>query len=312
MFEYNYNHNQNILNVTLPKRLKYGFEFMSEIAEMVDNILKRKYYQVRISCQNKPEYDRMCKAYIYNVLRSLLPKTKILWSVELNNVIASTISPKSGNKFSEIDIKKDFLAEELSDYRFHNDQSVNRAVEAIAKVIVEENVTIEENTVEEFLITTIGEIFSNAFSHSERDEVFFLYDIQKENDDFYLCVTVIDYGNTIVHNVREFFWEEKREIIESKACMAWAIVERNTTRRGSGGYGLSTLINCVREVDGELVILSGDVFYKLREQQEEIVNIKGVFLGTSVMFRIKLFETNKIIRYDEINEKLTSISLENL
>ena len=96
------------------------------------------------------------------------------------------------------------------------------------------------------------------------------------------------------------------------SCIAWAIIEGNTTRRGSGGYGLSTLINYIQNAKGELIIFSGDAYYRQKEGQEEVSKSNGIFLGTSVMFRIKLFETNNIIGYDSKSEKLISISLENL
>lgn len=316
MFEYNFHQKLGILNITLPKELHYNFTFMNAMTGLVENIMKKKPQQVRISCQREPEYDKLCKAYIFNVLRNLskqmLPRTRILWSVELNNTIMSTINTESGSKFNEIDVTRDYTAETLSDFRFEDDQSIKKPVEEIAKIIVDKNWMIEGNVVKEFLTTTIGEIFSNAFLHSERDEVFFLYDIENDGEDFYLCVTVIDYGKTIIQNVREYFRENYNKKMSSQGCIAWAVVERHTTRQGSGGYGLSSLISCIKEVNGELIILSGDAVYKQSGQEEEIDTLDGSFLGTSVTFRIKLFETNKLIGYDETNEKLISISLDDL
>lgn len=315
MFDYNYNPGTCTLNITLPKRMEYGFDFMNDISEMIKNIHNKKKGPcnvIRISCQKEPEYDKMCKVYLYNVLRNLCTYHKILWSYELNGVITSSVSTAVGSKFEEINLPKAVVADKLSDYRFENDESVNKPVEEIVKIVVEKNFTIQEKELKEFLTTTIGEIFSNAFLHSEKEETFFFYDIESINDDYYLCVTVIDYGNTIVHNVKEFFEKEKMGVISSQECIAWAIAEMNTTRKGSGGYGLPTLIDYVKGVCGELIILSGDAYYRLTRKKANTGNTAGYFLGTSVMFRIKLFETNNIIAYDKNNEKLISISLENL
>ena len=314
MFDYNYNPKTHILNITLPRTLHYDFRFMNDITELIRNVKdkNRNCMQVRVSCAREPIYDKMCKAYIYNVLRSLSKDIKVLWSIELNNVILSSVTTTIGSKFREINVQKAALADELNDYRFHNDQNVDKPVREIAKVIVEKNFTIGKNEVNEFLTTTIGEIFSNAFLHSEKDELFFIYDIEKRKGDFFLCVTVIDYGNTIVHNVKEYFDQEKGEIIQSEECIEWAILERNTTRKGSGGYGLPTLINYIKKARGELIIFSGDAYYRLSPRREEVHKANGIFLGTSVMFRIKLFETDNIIGYDKKSEKLINISLENL
>ena len=315
MFDYNYNPKTRILNITLPKNMAYGFEFMDDISEMIKIIHddeKGPYYQIRISCKKEPQYDKMCKVYLYNVLRSLSTCHTILWSYELNGVITSSVNTRSGSKFEEINLQQAVVAGKLNDYRFLNDKSVNKPVEEVAKIIVEKNFTIGENEVKEFLTTTVGEIFSNAFLHSEKEETFFFYDIESKNGNFYLCVTVIDYGNTIVHNVKEFFQQEQMGAITSEECIRWAIARMHTTRKGSGGYGLPTLIDYIKGVLGELIILSGDAYYKLHKKKESTGNTTGYFLGTSVMFRIKLFETSNIIGYDKNKEKLISINLENL
>ena len=147
---------------------------------------------------------------------------------------------------------------------------------------------------------------------AEKMAVFVVYDIEKVDKDYFLCVTVIDYGNTIVHNVRNYLEEEKNTAISSEECIGWAIINGHTTRKGSGGYGLPTLINYIERAKGELIILSGEAYYRLKTQKAEIDQLKGFFAGTSVTFRIKLFETGNIIWYDKDKEKLISISLESL
>lgn len=314
MFEYNYNPKSYILNINLPQILKYNFEFMDDMTELISFILSgdRDYAEIRISCKREPVYDKMCKAYVFNVLRYLAKRKKVLWSYELNKVITSSVYTTSGSKFTEIDLQKAVYKKELRDYRFSKDEDVTKPVEEIAKLIVEKNISIGRDTLKEFLTTTIGEIFSNAFSHSEKDELFFIYDIEKVDKDYFLCVTVIDYGNTIVHNVRNYLEEEKNTAISSEECIGWAIINGHTTRKGSGGYGLPTLINYIERAKGELIILSGEAYYRLKTQKAEIDQLKGFFAGTSVTFRIKLFETGNIIWYDKDKEKLISISLESL
>lgn len=50
----------------------------------------------------------------------------------------------------------------------------------------------------------------------------------------------------------------------------------------------------------------------LNSEGSVIKKAAGNFLGTSVTFRVKLFEMDKIIFFDKKNEELISISLENL
>ncbi len=314
MFEYNYNSKLRILDITLPKMLKYNFIFMDSVNELINCILNgnREYSKIRISCKHEPFYDKMCKAYLFNVLRHLAKNNIVLWSTELNAVITSSVVTKEGSKFSEINIEKAASASELNDYRFSNQENVNKPVEEIVNLIVEKNFTLNRKLLKEFLTTTIGEIFSNAFLHSDRKELYFIYDIEKVNDDFFLCVTVIDYGNTIVHNVKEFYKKSDKEFISSTNCLEWAIKKGNTTRDGSGGYGLPTLIDYITRAKGELIILSGDTCYNLVNTQKHIEKSNGYFCGTSAMFRIKLFEMDNIIWYDKSKDRLTNISLNDL
>ena len=314
MFVYNYNPKTKILDITLPQELRFDFEFLNGISEMIYIVEQegREYKQIRFSSPKNTNYPKMCKAYMFNVWRYLGKSHWVLWNVELNNVIGATVKTVDGGKFSDIDVYETLTSESLNDYRFSNAKSADEAVKKLVRVIVEKNFTIDRNEVSEFLITTIGEIFSNAFLHSDREEAFLIYDIEYDRDDYYLNVTVIDYGKTIIQNVRSFLMHKEGRVVNSIECMEWAIVELNTTRKGSGGYGLSTLIDLIKNARGELTILSGDTYYKLNHSDVKTGNVEGIFLGTTVTFRIKLFETKNIIAYDKKNEKLISFSLDDL
>lgn len=314
MFEYNYNPKTKILNITLPQELQFDFEFLNKISEMIQivEMERRECRQIRISSPRNTNYPKMCKAYMFNVWRYLGKKHWILWNVELNNAIGTKVKTVDGGKFQDIDVYETLASESLNDYRFSDAKSADAAVKELVRIIVEKNFTIDKNEVSDFLITAIGEIFSNAFLHSDREEAFLIYDIENDVDDYYLSVTVIDYGKTIIQNVRRFLLEEEGRNASSIECMEWAVIELNTTRKGSGGYGLSTLIDLIKNARGELTILSGDTYYKLNQSGVKTGNVAGIFLGTTVTFRIKLFETKNIIAYDKKNEKLISFSLDDL
>ena len=112
--------------------------------------------------------------------------------------------------------------------------------------------------------------------------------------------------------IDELLTKEYNKDIDSESCIEWAIVKGNTTRVGSGGYGLAMLIDYIENVKGDLMIFSGDVYYMLNSEGSVIEKAAGSFLGTSVTFRVKIFEMDKIIFFDKKNEELISISLENL
>ena len=75
-------------------------------------------------------------------------------------------------------------------------------MQILVDFITDKNLILEN--AKEFLVTTIGEIFSNAFNHSDRNQVFFMYDIEWNNDKFFLVINITDYGKTITGNVQEY------------------------------------------------------------------------------------------------------------
>ena len=73
---------------------------------------------------------------------------------------------------------------------------------------------------------------------------------------------------------------------------------------------MPTLISYIKSTGGELYILSGEANYKLTSESEEILFSKGIFCGTSITFKVKLYDTERVIRYDKESEKIESINLD--
>ncbi len=313
MFEYNLNPKTKELYINLPKTLVFNFDFLNDMTEMVNKSIGEDCTTILITCTQNSNYDKMCKAYLLNVFRSLLIlKPAVKWSTELSSQILSTVDRKDGGKFKDIDVEEVISNNNLTYYDFRGDKDVQKPVDEMAKILVSRNLTINSEKVKEFLSTTIGEIFSNSINHSDQEEVFFMFDIQYQENEFYLCVNIIDYGTTIISNVKSYF--EKRDIIYNKSteCFEWAIKSGNTTREKSGGYGLPTLISYIENTNGDLFIFSGDSYYRLEEKESKIELSNGFFHGTSVTFRVKLYDTAIAIKYDAKKENLVSVNLDSI
>lgn len=312
MFEYNYNRKSKGMYVKLPMQLAFNYEFHDAVSEMMDKCLLSNENDIEciyITCSQESEYDKMSKAYLLNVLRYMAIFKEVKWHFHVANKIAPMIHIQDGAKFREVDFNHELKKTNLVYYDFHGDKNVQKPVDEMAKLLVERNLTINSETVKEFLSTTIGEIFSNSINHSEQDEIFFMYDISYENGNFYLCINIIDYGKTIVSNVKSYLAKDYG-ILNGIDCIKWAIKSGNTTRIGSGGYGLPTLISYIRSTGGELYILSGESNYRLSAGNESVLKSKGVFCGTSITFKVKLYDTGRAIRYNEENKKIESINLD--
>ena len=90
-------------------------------------------------------------------------------------------------------------------------------------------------------------------------------------------------------------------------------VKGNTTREGSGGYGLPTLIEYLQKVNGELCIFSGNAYYMLKSDGSQITDMsRGYLSGTNVTFKIKLFNFDKMVFLDPTGESIEAISLDQL
>lgn len=315
MLNFNYDIEQQNLFVKLPETMKFDYEFHCDISELLRYSLESEedVSIVSVFCEKGSDYENMCKAYLLNVLRFLMKRKRVRWNKDLAEIIIGAVEKRDGARFTEIDIGKEILKENLIYYDFKGDKDVQRPVDQIAKILVDKNLTINSAAVKEFLSTAIGEIFSNAINHSGQDEIFFMYDIMYDERDVYLCVNIIDYGTTIISNVEKYFKMKNMDMEDGEKCISWAIKERNTTRDGSGGYGLPTLISYIRKTNGELFIFSGNESFKLEKNGENHTNtIHGEFYGTSITFKVKLYDTNKRIKYDKSTEQLVSIGLDSI
>lgn len=60
------------------------------------------------------------------------------------------------------------------------------------------------------------------------------------------------------------------------------------------------------------IFFSGNASYSLLDNYEDVFISSGLFLGTSITFKVKLFDTDRAISYDEKEEKLVSESLDSI
>lgn len=64
MSDFNYQDTGDGLIIGLPDELKYGFSFLNNITEMLENVAQGKYKRILIDCPQGAVYDKMSKAYL--------------------------------------------------------------------------------------------------------------------------------------------------------------------------------------------------------------------------------------------------------
>lgn len=311
MFSYNYNSKEGKLFVSVPEKINYNFAFLNSITELMEKAKQSSCQKICFSSGGKDiQCDKMGVAYLYNTLLFFSREKSVLVDRTLYQIFHDQVLHSDSRKFEKIDIQKVSLSNIQQCYLINDDKSVKQTAQTLVDFISENNLIFEN--AKEFLITTIGEIFTNAFGHSDEKNVFFMYDIEWSKHNFYLVINITDYGKTIIHNVQTYQKKYYNKTMEGCECIRWAIGVGNTTRLGSGGYGLPTLTNYVNNIKGELLVFSGDSIYALKGTVENIFNSKGEFYGTSISMKIPLFDTTKALMYDEESNKIVSVDLDKI
>lgn len=312
MFSYNDYVKEKKLFITITEEIKYNFDFLNAITDLMKKVENSTCEQVYVSGSVKyTNFNKMGMAYLYNAFSFLAKKKNIFIKNALSKLMHEQVTHSDGEKFKKIDLHKDLIEKNVQQcYCFEDEKSINQAVQILVNFIANKNLVLEN--AKEFLVTTIGEIFSNAFIHSDENKVFFMYDIEFHNEAFFLVINITDYGKTIIGNVQEFHNKVYGKKLSDKESITWAMGNGHTTRSGSGGYGLPTLVNYVSKADGELLIFSGTCIYVLKGTNENILEAKGNFIGTSATMKIPLFDISKAITYNEKRNQLISIDLDEI
>ena len=308
--------NDKLLIVNLPNRLVFNVYFLIHMDCLVKRAIENDRIEtVRVVCPEIINYDNMCKAYIINILTYInkFPNKGVYINSIFKSRIQNQVMTKEGKDFNkDSDLNELIRNQELEYYTFNGKEDTSGAINHVSSLLVNSMLSINPDKLKDFLNTTIGEIFSNSCNHSDQQEVFFASFVDKSyNGDIFLTVSIIDYGKTIVNNVKEYL---NIEFISGAECIDWAIKPANTTRIGSGGYGLPTLIDYMKAAKGDLYIFSGEACYLLLNgENDSTFDVdNGIFFGTSVAFKVKLNQNSFILNYDDENRKIDSISLSDI
>lgn len=312
MFLYNEDRKNRNFFITIPEKVKYNFEFLNSVTELMEKAMNSECNKIYLT-GNVPGIDlnKMSAAYLYTTLIFLTKKKTVYVNRELNQLLHKQVTHTDGSEFQKIDLQ-DSSKPVQQCYCFRDDKAVNKTVQILVDFITENNLVFELEDAKEFLITTIGEIFSNAFNHSDENKVYFMYDIDIQEGKIFLIINITDYGKTIIGNVQDYQRRVYEKEISPKESIVWAMQNGHTTRAGSGGYGLPTLVDYVKEINGELLIFSGSCMYVLKGTAENISDSNGIFVGTSVSMKIPLYDTTKVLVCDKKSKQITSINLDQI
>lgn len=169
-------------------------------------------------------------------------------------------------------------------------QKFEETLETIQQILDCAPVKLDEK-LSAVLISKIGEIFSNAFTHGRSEIGVFCCGFINDSNQF--TFSVYDAGVGIPYNVSQYLGSE----ISPQDARKWAFEQGNSTLNGQLDYprgaGLNLLESFVRVNGGRIELVSCGGYCRIENNQREFSNLKSPFVGT--MFSMTIVADNNHI-----------------
>lgn len=142
----------------------------------------------------------------------------------------------------------------------------------------------------EKIVESIFEIYANAVMHGNADYVHTCGEYMI--DRHVLEMTIVDCGQTIPGNVKEFFGRTNQGEIGDCEAIEWAFISGNTTKLQTGGLGLAIIKEFIGLNEGAIQVVSGRGFVEYKGKSVERFLLPTPFSGTVVNMKFN-FDDNK-------------------
>lgn len=110
MFSYNDNVKDKKLFVTISEEIKYNFDFLNAITDLMKTVENSNCEQVYVSGSVKyTNFNKMGMAYLYNALSFLAKKKNVFIKNDLSKLIHERVTHSDGEKFKKIDLHEDLI-----------------------------------------------------------------------------------------------------------------------------------------------------------------------------------------------------------
>ena len=281
------------------KDIESDFEGYQDLIDFYHQTEKVFFDEVVVDFSNVFWFEANLCAVLGAILVELKSKLNNIKFIRLNDKIKNIflrndfLSYSSSEKlvnFSQTTIKYRKFDSEDEKYFMHYVNGELLSKSDLPKMTIQLKKKISES---------IFEIFVNSVSHSETILGIFTcgqYFPTKERIDF----TIVDRGIGIKEKIRK----EIGKKMQGDEAIAWALEERNTTRKGDipGGLGLKLIKEFIKLNEGRIQIVSNDGFCELsgNEVFQQVFNL--TFPGTLVNIRFNIADTKRYKMSDEVDE----------
>lgn len=137
------------------------------------------------------------------------------------------------------------------------------------------------NDAQEALVSKIGEMYNNAFEHSQAKSIMAgIYYKSSVNGRKIFCFSCYDTGIGIIEKIRGHLNADGRDV---EGLLKWALMKGNSTSaRGElpKGLGLPLLLSFAKANNGTVRICTGQALFEQKKGNQTFSKLKNSFQGT--------------------------------
>ena len=278
----------------IPHILKTNSEGYEFLAGMMTNILGNVDEDKRLlsDFSQCAEIDGNLSAVIGSVLDKVSSSFhRILVSPPRNNSVKKILARNHFLRFWNVETNIADKENYVEYNRFKNDISANEFKKYIQEGLInKQRFPQHTDLAGEKIVESIFEIYANAIMHGKTEYVHSCGEYM--TDRHVLEMTIVDCGQTIPGNVKEFFDKTNQKGIGDCDAIDWAFVSGNTTKLQTGGLGLAIIKEFIGLNEGSIQVVSGRGFIEYRGTSVERYLLSSPFPGTVVNMKFN-FDDNK-------------------
>lgn len=272
-----------MLSILLDRNISCDFKGYSFLASIYERIsMQSQEREISIDFSNCQHFDANLSAALGAILDRLSEEGYNIWLMNLNSVgVRRTLSRnhflkafdyKTNNKE-----KEDFI-----EYKKFSSTEATSFKEYIQHGLMDkERFPKHSKKAGDKVLESIYEIYGNAIKHGDCSYVYCCGELNEGNKSV-LDVTIVDCGNTILHNVNEFFKGKSLSCIDACEAICWSMKKGNTTKGQPGGLGLAILKEFITLNKGALQIVSANGMLDYRNETTSMNSLDFAFPGTIV------------------------------
>ena len=270
----------------------FGYSFLAKFYEkIVSQEQNKEFFVDFVGCQH---FDANLSAALGALIDKLSEDGYKLWLTNVRLGVKRILSRNHFLKAFAVETnnqeKEDFI-----EYKTFNRNEETSFKEYILKGLIEKkNFPKHTEKAGDKVVESIYEIYVNAIHHGDCNYVYCCGELNLGVNPV-LDVTIVDCGNTIVHNVGEYCRKKGIPLMDSCEAIAWSMIRGNTTKDAGtvpGGLGLAILQDFITLNKGALQIVSADGMLEYRNGETNTSVLSAAFPGTIVNMEFNFNDDN--------------------